>query len=147
MNAPINLAKNASGVYTRPARTAATNVGDVNRRRFHKALRSLVFDLIPHMEWLVASETTTSGLKARPWSDRPAWAVLRVRLDHIALLDLLQRRHLNNTGKEVSRAEVLAALMAAGLPRLIDHPDFAEDRKTKANRNAAAAEMQRLGNL
>jgi hypothetical protein len=70
-----------------------------------------------------------------------------VRLDHIALIDLLQRRHLNATGREIGRAEVLAALMAAGLPRLLDHPDFAEDRKTKANRDAAAAEMKRLGNL
>ncbi|WP_436399418.1 hypothetical protein [Roseobacter sp. S98] len=59
-----------------------------------------------------------------PWRDRPTWTTTRIRIEQMATLSLLQRRHLKATGKEISRAEVLAALMATGLEVIINHEDF-----------------------
>ena len=42
----------------------------------------------------------------------------------MATIEMLQRRHLEVTEKEISRAEVLAALMAAGIETTIEHEDF-----------------------
>jgi len=59
-----------------------------------------------------------------PWQDRPTWTNARIRIDQMATLELLQKRHLKATGKEISKAEVLAALMACGLDTIINHEDF-----------------------
>ncbi len=40
------------------------------------------------------------------------------------MLEVLQPAHLANTGREIARAEVLAALVAEGLPAIAKHPDF-----------------------
>ncbi len=49
---------------------------------------------------------------------------MRVRIDQAALLDLLRQRHLRNTGKELSRAEALAAIMSDGLEALVNRDEF-----------------------
>ena len=42
----------------------------------------------------------------------------------MAIINMMQSRHLKATGKEISRAEVLAALMAEGLERTLNHAEF-----------------------
>ena len=44
----------------------------------------------------------------------------------MAVIEVLQARHLKVTGKEISRAEVLAALMVEGLERILGHADFGD---------------------
>lgn len=49
---------------------------------------------------------------------------ISLRFDQIAVIDLLQHQHLENTGKEISRSEVVAALMAHGLDGLAARDEF-----------------------
>lgn len=62
--------------------------------------------------------------KSLPWADRPCWASIQIRIDQMAIIEMLQARHLKVTEKEISRAEVLAALLAEGLERIINHSNF-----------------------
>ncbi|TMV08532.1 hypothetical protein FGK63_05235 [Ruegeria sediminis] len=115
-------------LYTRPAKTKATAVGEKNRLRWNRQLRKKVFHLIKAMDFMLAEETATSNARKYPWDDRPTWVTTRIRIDQLAILELLQKRHLETTGKEISRAEVLAALMAAGLEHVVKHEDFGGNR-------------------
>ncbi|MEO1140505.1 MAG: hypothetical protein AAFW87_13750 [Pseudomonadota bacterium] len=119
-------------IYQRPTGSKATAVGDRNRRRWSRHLRERIASLISPVDFMTAEEShTLDAIKRQrmasskyPWQDRPTWTTTRVRIDQMATLSLLQRRHLKATGKEISRAEVLAALMATGLEAIINHEDF-----------------------
>ena len=119
-------------VYKRPTGTKATAVGERNRTRWSRYMRKRLFDLVRPMDFMAAEETAISdavhrqrvSLSKYPWQDRPTWVTTRIRTDQMAALNLLQKRHLSATGKEISKAEVLAALMAAGLETIINHEDF-----------------------
>ncbi|MEL6596285.1 MAG: hypothetical protein AAFQ47_10135 [Pseudomonadota bacterium] len=119
-------------IYQRPTGLKATSIGDRNRRRYSRHLRRRIFDLLRPIDFMVAEETVISDAAHRqrnssrddPWQDRPKWVTTRIRTDQMALIGLLQKRHLKSTGKEISKAEVLAALMATGLEHVLDHPDF-----------------------
>ena len=121
-----------TNAYQRPTKTDAAAVGERNRTRWTRYLRSRLFDLIPVIEIMAAEEGFVSEAVQRQryvssrhlWRDRPTWATARIRIDQMATLEVLQKRHLEATGKEISRAEVLAALMAAGLETIINHEDF-----------------------
>jgi hypothetical protein len=118
--------------YKRPSKTKASAVGDRNRQRWARYLRQRLTSLVSANELLVAAETANTDAVHRqrdaprnyPWFDRPQWATVRIRIDQMATIEVLQRRHLKNTDKEISRAEVLAALMASGLETIINHEDF-----------------------
>lgn len=110
--------------YIRPAKTKATNVGNRNRSRWTRQLRSRLFRLVPALEAMNAEEGVISAAKRKPWSDRPRWVSIQIRTDHMAVIELLQSRHLKATGKEISRAETLAALMTEGLQQVLNHIDF-----------------------
>lgn len=110
--------------YTRPAGTKATALGNRNRGRWTLHLRKRLLALVPLAE---ANATETGGaVKGRKTSlvERSQWTSTRIRDEHLAVINLLQARHLRNTGKEISRAEVLAALMAAGLEPVINNAQF-----------------------
>ncbi len=119
-------------IYQRPTGSKATAVGERNRTRWSRYMRKRVFDLVPLMDFMNAEEITVSAAShiqrkspsKRLWQDRPTWVTARIRTDQMATLDLLQKRHLKTTGKEISKAEVLAALMASGLETIINHEDF-----------------------
>ncbi|MDQ2091060.1 hypothetical protein NO357_14240 [Marimonas arenosa] len=78
---------------------------------------------------MAAEETISSTISKRRGQDKAAWTSIRARSVQVALLDVLRKRHLENTGKEVSRAEVLAALMSEGLERLLGNQSFGEYQK------------------
>ncbi len=119
-------------LYTRPAKTKATALGERNRVRWTRHLRKKLFMVVPTLEVLAAEEASTLDAIRRqtkaprhwPWADRPRWASIQIRIDQMAIIEMLQARHLMATGKEISRAEVLAALMAEGLERILSHADF-----------------------
>ena len=110
--------------YTRPSKTKATAVGERNRARWTRHLRKKLFTLVTPMEFMTAEEGATNAARKAPWDDRPRWATARLRVEQMAVIEMLQRRHLKVTGKEISRSEVLAALMAEGLERTINHANF-----------------------
>ena len=118
--------------YQRPTGSKATAVGDKNRRRWSRCLRSRVFELFKPIDFLNAEESVVlnaihkqvADYRRGRWNDRPSWVSTRVRTDQMAIINILQSRHLKAAGKEISKAEVLAALMAAGLEAIINHHDF-----------------------
>lgn len=118
--------------YTRPTKTKATAVGERNRARWSRHLRTKLFSLVSTSEVMASEEASVVGaiqqqMKAprhMRWDDRPRWVTTRLRIDQMAVLETLQTRHLRATGKEISRAEVMAALMAEGLEHIINHRDF-----------------------
>lgn len=117
-----------SKAYTRPVKTKASTVGTRNRSRWSRLLRKELFTVFTPTEFMAAEEGATNATARRTKSyDRPRWSTVRVRVDQLAAIELLQQRHLEVTGKEISRAEVLAALMTAGLKTIADHSDFARD--------------------
>lgn len=119
-------------IYQRPTGSNATAVGERNRRRWSRYLRERLSALVAPMDLMTAEESSTldefrhqrTAPNKYPWQDRPTWTTARIRIDQMATLSLLQKRHLKATGKEISRAEVLAALMATGLETIIKHEDF-----------------------
>ncbi len=110
--------------YTRPSKTKAAAVGERNRTRWTRHLRKKLFTLVKPMEFMTAEEGATNGVRNALWEHGPRWATTRIRAEQMAVIEMLQSWHLKATGKEISRSEVLAALMAEGLERTINHPDF-----------------------
>lgn len=122
--------------YKRPSKTKASAVGERNRLRWTRLLRQKLSSLVSANELMLARETANTDALLRqrdqprhyPWFDRPQWATVRIRIDQVATIEMLQQRHLQATEKEISKAEVLAALMAAGLETIINHEDFGSKR-------------------
>ena len=122
--------------YQRPSKTKASAVGERNRQRWTRLLRQKLSSLVSATELMLAEEVANSDAVHRqrnqprhyPWFDRPRWVSIRIRIDQMAAIEMLQRRHLQATEKEISRAEVLAALMATGLETIIKHEDFGDTR-------------------
>ncbi|WP_299789448.1 hypothetical protein [uncultured Marivita sp.] len=111
-------------IYNRPVKTAATRKGEKARRRWSTALRSSAFRHLSPVEVMLNEEAAIGDLRQHPGQERAAWTTMRVRIDQAALLDLLRQRHLRNTGKELSRAEALAAIMSDGLEALVNRDEF-----------------------
>lgn len=110
--------------YNRPTKTKATALGERNRARWTLHLRNKLFALVPVIEFMAAGEGATNTARKMPWDERPRWVSIQIRIDQMAVIEVLQARHLKATGKEISRAEVLAALMAEGLGRVLNIADF-----------------------
>lgn len=121
--------------YTRPAKTKATALGERNRARWTHHLRKKLFALVPTKEFMAAEEGATNTARKMPWDERPRWVSIQIRIDQMAVIEVLQARHLQATGKEISRAEVLAALMAEGLGHILLHADFGDATAQIDNRN------------
>lgn len=121
-----------TATYTRPTKTKATAVGERNRARWTRHLRKKLFSLVSTPEVMATEEASTVDAIHRQikaprhlrWDDRPRWVTTRLRIDQMAVLEMLQARHLKATGKEISKTEVLAALMAEGLERTFESSDF-----------------------
>ncbi|WP_299960355.1 hypothetical protein [uncultured Roseobacter sp.] len=108
------------GASKRPP-PAARQCGSAHRLRYLHHLRDVAchgFGLSnfssAHERWKAQRRTETRSPKALNWSNQ------QVRPEMTVIIGLLQHRHLENTGKEISRAEVINALAAAGLPHLLE---------------------------
>jgi hypothetical protein len=110
--------------YIRPAKTKAAAVGERNRTRWTRHLRKKLFTLVKPIEFMNFEDGATNDVRKAPWEQGPRWATTRIRAEQMAVIEMLQSRHLRATGKEISRSEVLAVLMAEGLERTLNHPDF-----------------------
>lgn len=121
--------------YTRPAKTKATALGERNRVRWTHHLRKKLFAQVPAKELMAAEEGATNTARMMPWDERPRWLSIQIRIDQMAVIEVLQARDLKATGKEISRAEVLAALMAEGLESILHHADFGDTTAQIDNRN------------
>ncbi|SEM33732.1 hypothetical protein SAMN05443999_12110 [Roseovarius azorensis] len=113
--------------YIRPVKTAAASIGE---RRMHwtRFLRKEALYRLPSAEFLAAEEGLASATRSRRGQNKAAWINTSLRIDQIAVVEVLQKLHLQNTGKEISRAEVLAALMAAGLGAVLARDEFSASR-------------------
>lgn len=118
--------------YERPIGSDATSIGERQRSRWSRYLRQRLFASITPIDFANSEESVIHGVtckqpnnRNRPvGQERPTWTNARVRTDQMAVLNLLQKRHLKATGKEISKGEVLAALMVAGLGPILNHRDF-----------------------
>lgn len=113
-----------SSAYIRPAKTKAAAVGERNRARWTHHLRKKLFALVKPSEFMNPANGAANSVAKAPWENCPRWATTPIRAEQMAIIELLQTRHLRVTGKEISRSEVLAVLMAEGLERTLNHPDF-----------------------
>lgn len=113
-----------TNAYTRPTKTKATAVGERNRSHWTRHLRKKLFTLVTPMEFMNAEECATNAARKPPRDDRPRWTTTRLRVEQMVVIQLLQSRHLKVTGKEISRSEVLAALMVHGFERTLNHANF-----------------------
>ncbi|MFT6091693.1 hypothetical protein [Sulfitobacter sp.] len=114
-------AKRYHGASKRPP-AEARKCGDVHRQRYLRQLRKVAnhgfgtqYFLPAYENWQTIRQTETGNPKALNWTNQ------QVRPEVTVIIGLLQNLHLENTGKEVSRAEVLNALVAEGLPNLLRH--------------------------
>ncbi|WP_210880188.1 hypothetical protein [Roseovarius autotrophicus] len=110
--------------YTRPTKTDASKLGERRRHYWSRLLRKRAYWSLPVIEMMTAEETHANIARSRRGENKAAWINISLRVDHIAVIEVLQKVHLRNTGKEISRAEVLAALMAAGLHSIVNHENF-----------------------
>lgn len=112
----------------RPASAKTRQKGAMARVRFTRGLRQSAIRVLGY-------QPTTNALnrwaaqrhKATGTSNIAAWANMRTRPEVVATVAILQERHLTNTGKEVSQSEVVCALIATGLPHIINNPAFADN--------------------
>ena len=122
-------------LYIRPTKTDASKLGERRRHYWSRLLREKALWFLPIIDMMTAEETHTKIARSRRGQNKAAWINISLRIDQIAVVEVLQKLHLRNTGKEISRAEVLAALMAAGLETVLDSEEF----KTGSDTRAASA--------
>jgi hypothetical protein len=112
--------------YTRPTKTEATKIGDRRRHHWTHVLRQRARQILPIISMMTAEEVHAQRVRSRPGQALAAWMGISLRFDQIAVLEVLQQMHLQNTGKEISRSEVMAALMAHGLEGLAARDEFSK---------------------
>lgn len=110
--------------YTRPTMTDAAKLGERRRHQWSRLLRQRALSLLSSVDMVAAEEAYTDTARSRRGQNKAAWINTSLRVDQIAVVEVLQKLHLKATGKEISRAEVLAALMAAGLATIVNHENF-----------------------
>ncbi|WP_294608281.1 hypothetical protein [uncultured Roseovarius sp.] len=111
-------------LYTRPTKTDASKLGVRRRHYWSRLLRQKARRFLPIIDMMTAEETHATVARSRRGQNKAAWINISLRIDQIAVVEVLQKLHLKKTGKEISRAEVLAALMAAGLHPIVNHENF-----------------------
>lgn len=107
--------KQPNGAENRPG-ALARSVGAKKRRRFNDALSATASALLGHNEFRKALSAVKTTI--------PNWVIVRLRPEVMATVKKLQQKHLDTTGKEISKPEVIAALALAGLPHVLNHQDF-----------------------
>lgn len=114
-----------SRLYKRPQKAdKARHMPADARFKWIDKLHSIARNLMLPIDLLAAEEHYLHAARARPGGNRNPWINCQLRARHMAVIEVLQRAHLKNTGQEISRSEVVAALMAAGLDEVLHHKDF-----------------------
>ncbi|WP_371157002.1 hypothetical protein [Jannaschia sp. 2305UL9-9] len=113
--------------YRRPQATNGTRVGARNRRRWSDRLGRKLSEIVPSFDRMQADKDACDDPQRASRDSGANWVSVRIRVSQMAVIQLLQGRHLSATGKEISRAEVLAALMAVSLASIIENEDFGGD--------------------
>ena len=110
----------------RPQNQTARKKGEEARLRKTLRLRQVAFSVLGYSPVQgVLNDWSAQRRKATTRSNTASWASMRIRPEVVATVTLLQERHLTNTGKEISQSEVVCALIASGLPHLVNSRDFA----------------------
>lgn len=122
-----------STTYTRPTNTDASKVGERRRNHWSRLLREKAYWTLPTVDMMAAEEAHSRAARSRRGLNKAAWINSSLRIDQITVVEVLQKLHLKNTGKEISRAEVLAALMVAGLETIMAAEGFAAGSKPRAS--------------
>lgn len=103
------------GAASRPP-AKARSCGNAYRTRFHRGLREQLSNLLTPAEVSAERASFTAARTAQNAAPIAArWGSLQVRHEVLVSINILRRRHLANTGKEISSAEVVNALMLVGL--------------------------------
>lgn len=113
------------GSKSRPP-VEARQCGERHRQRYIRHLRSVATYGFGTQQFFAAHEAWKTARTAQATSRNALqWSTQQVRPEVSVIIGILQDRHVENTGKEISRAEVTNALLAAGLlPLLKDNSDF-----------------------
>lgn len=115
--------------YKRPeAGDPSKDRGYEQRRRWSDLLRGLAYRHLLPVEILL-EEHNVKHPEGTPPGNHRDWATVPLRSEHVAVIDVLRKRHLANTTKEISRADTVAAFMATGLVDLIKRSEFDDPRK------------------
>ncbi|MGX0975207.1 hypothetical protein ACSSVY_000909 [Roseovarius sp. MBR-51] len=126
-------------LYIRPTKTDASKLGERRRHYWSRLLRQKALWFLPILDMMAAEETHANIARSRRGQNKSAWINISLRIDQIAVVGVLQKLHLKNTGKEISRAEVVAALMAAGLEAVLASDDFKTGNDTRAASSSSQA--------
>jgi hypothetical protein len=119
-------------LYIRPTKTDASKLGERRRHHWSRLLRQKALWLLPIIDMMTAEQTHANIARSRRGQNKAAWINISLRIDQIAVVEVLQKLHLRNTGKEISRAEVVAALMASGLQTVLASEEFKTGSTTRA---------------
>ena len=106
--------KHNNGADTRPQDPNARKLGADRRRKY-----------INHLNHLMKRHFTAADLE---YPDKD-WVVTQLRCETVALVNALRANHLVNTGKEISKAEVVNALVIHGFSSLIRNESFRKTRQ------------------
>lgn len=117
-----------NSLYIRPTKTDASKVGERRRHYWSRLLHQKARRFLPIIDMMTAEETHANIARSRRGPNKAAWINISLRVDQIAVIEVLQKVHLRNTEKEISRAEVVAALMANGLEAVLASEEFNPSR-------------------
>lgn len=119
-----------ASTYKRPGRNSnAKLLGYENRTKFTNRMINIARRILNPLDLLTTEESYVVATLNRQGSNRSRWINTQLSPRHLAIIDILQARYLATTGTEVSRAEVIAALMAAGLDEVAHSADLREPLK------------------
>lgn len=122
--------------YNRPeAGDPSKDRGYEQRRRWSDRLRGIVHRHLEPVEIALEEHQAKNPEGATEWNQRE-WLTIPLRAEQVAVVDVMRKRHLANIGKEISRADTVAAFMAAGLVDLIKQLEFDDPRKNAATQPA-----------
>ncbi|TVS01072.1 MAG: hypothetical protein EA407_12985 [Rhodobacteraceae bacterium] len=121
----IKTASDDFRLYHRPKRNPKKPSRSYQvRARFSHALKKQALKTLPSVPLIAAEEAIAEARANGKPVVRAAWKALQIRREHMAIVEILQAAHLQNVGDEISRSEVVAALMLHGLDAVRQRPEF-----------------------
>ena len=108
-------------IYNRPPKKSFDTQSFEEKTRFMNMLTEKLRRINPtaHL-WAeqVRADARSNRDKVRDWKATP------LRVDTHALIETFQQRHADNTGKPISKADMIAALMLHGIDKIKTLPAF-----------------------
>jgi hypothetical protein len=101
------------------------NLGKEGRTKFRRRLIYAACRAFGYLRFAQARDAwVLKRHKTKQKLQQTSWASTRVRPEIVAVANILCEFHLSNTGKELSQAEAINAIAAAGLEVLLRQPEF-----------------------